>query len=140
MRLGISTAAGAPGRVLFDLNPDYKNNYAIQANLGIQRQITNNLSIEIAYQMYHGLHIQQPVGLNYCEAGTPGCPATNAAQAGRSRYAQRHGPWSALPRVLDGRGRTNRHAMRQDQRCGNHPVHRLSVARHLDLSRGDASR
>jgi hypothetical protein len=73
--LGISTAAGAPGRVLFDLNPDYKNNYSIQANLGIQRQITNNLSVEIAYQMYHGLHVQQPVGLNYCEAGTPGCAA-----------------------------------------------------------------
>src|SRR6185295_5496218 len=34
-----------------------------------------------AYQMYHGLHIQQPVGLNYCEAGTAGCPATTAAQA-----------------------------------------------------------
>jgi hypothetical protein len=79
--LGISTAAGAPGRVLFDLNPDYKNNYAIQANLGIQRQLTNSISVEITYQMYHGLHIQQPVPLNYCEAGTPGCPATNAAQA-----------------------------------------------------------
>ena len=79
--LGISTAAGAVGRVLFDLNPDYKNNYAIQANLGIQRQITNSMSVEIAYQMYHGLHIQQPVGLNYCEAGTAGCPATNAVQA-----------------------------------------------------------
>jgi hypothetical protein len=78
--LGISTAAGAPGRVLFDLNPDYKNNYAIQANLGIQRQLTNSISVEVAYQMYHGVHIQQPVGLNYCEAGTPGCPATNAAQ------------------------------------------------------------
>ncbi|MEK6406090.1 MAG: carboxypeptidase regulatory-like domain-containing protein [Acidobacteriota bacterium] len=77
----ISTAAGAPGRVLFDLNPDYKNNYAIQANLGIQRQLTNSMSVEIAYQMYHGLHIQQPVGLNYCEAGTPGCPATTPAQA-----------------------------------------------------------
>ena len=78
--LGISTAAGAPGRVLFDLNPDYKNNYAIQANLGIQRQITRSMSLEVAYQMYHGLHIQQPVPLNYCEAGTAGCPATAAQQ------------------------------------------------------------
>lgn len=78
--LGISTAAGNPGRVLFDLNPDYKNNYAIQANLGIQRQLSRSMSLEIAYQMYHGLHIQQPVPLNYCEAGTPGCPATNATQ------------------------------------------------------------
>lgn len=79
--LGISTAAGAPGRVLFDLNPDYKNNYAIQANLGIQRQLTNTISVEVAYQMYHGLHIQQPVGLNYCEVGTPGCPGTAAQLA-----------------------------------------------------------
>ncbi len=90
--LGISTAAGAPGRVLFDLNPDYKNNYAIQANLGIQRQITNNLSIEVAYQMYHGLHIQQPVGLNYCEAGTPGCPATAANVTAMSQRDARLGP------------------------------------------------
>jgi hypothetical protein len=29
--------------------------------------------------MYHGLHIQQPVALNYCEAGTPGCAANTAA-------------------------------------------------------------
>ncbi len=90
--LGISTAAGAPGRVLFDLNPDYKNNYAIQANLGIQRAITNNLSLEIAYQMYHGLHIQQPVGLNYCEAGTPGCPATPANVTAMSQRDARLGP------------------------------------------------
>ena len=77
--LGTATAAGSPGRVLFDLNPDYKNNYSVQANLGIQRQITKDLSIDVAYQMYHGLHIQQPVGLNYCEAGRPGCAANTAA-------------------------------------------------------------
>ncbi len=88
----ISTAAGAPGRVLFDLNPDYKNNYAIQANLGIQRQITSNLSIEVAYQMYHGLHIQQPVAVNYCEAGTPGCPATAANLTALSQRDPRLGP------------------------------------------------
>ncbi len=90
--LGIATTAGAPGRVLFDLNPDYKNNYAIQANLGIQRQLGTNLSIEVAYQMYHGLHIQQPVGLNYCEAGTPGCPATAANQTALSQRDPRLGP------------------------------------------------
>jgi len=87
-----STAAGATGRVLFDLNPDYKNNYTIQANLGIQRQITNNLSLEVAYQMYHGLHIQQPVGLNYCEAGAPGCPATAANLTAMLQRDARLGP------------------------------------------------
>jgi hypothetical protein len=90
--LGISTAAGAPGRVLFDLNQDYRNNYSIQANLGIQRQLANNLSLELAYQMYHGLHVQQPVPLNYCEAGTPGCPATAAQQTQLLTRDPRLGP------------------------------------------------
>jgi hypothetical protein len=78
--------------VLFELNPDYKNNYTIQANIGIQREIAKNLSIEVAYQMYHGLHIQQPVGLNYCEAGTPGCPATAANITAMSQRDPRLGP------------------------------------------------
>jgi len=91
--LGTSTAAGAPGRVLFELNPDYKNNYSIQANIGIQREIMRNLSLEVAYQMYHGLHLQQPVGLNYCEAGTPGCAAnTSALVAALSQRDPRLGP------------------------------------------------
>jgi hypothetical protein len=77
--LGTATTPGAPGRVLFELNPDYKNNYSVQANIGIQREIVKDLSIELAYQMYHGVHLQQPVGLNYCEAGTPGCAANTAA-------------------------------------------------------------
>jgi hypothetical protein len=78
--LNIPTSAGQPGRVIFDLNPDYKNNYSIQANLGIQRQITSNLSIEITYQMYHGLHIQQPVGVNYLEVNPQ--PATRDPRLG----------------------------------------------------------
>jgi hypothetical protein len=78
--------------VIFDLNPDYKNNYTIQANLGIQRQITSNLSVEITYQMYHGLHIQQPVGVNYCEAGEPGCLATPAQQLHLATRDARLGP------------------------------------------------
>ena len=127
--LGIPTAAGAPGRVLFDLNPDYKNNYAIQANLGIQRQITNNLSIEVAYQMYHGLHIQQPVGLNYCEAGTPGCPATAANVTAMSQRDARLGPLYRVCGADTTCGRIN------DR--GHHAVHRLPVTGQFDLSRDD---
>jgi hypothetical protein len=90
--LGTPTGVGAPGRVLFELNPDYKNNYTIQANIGVQREIGKNLTIEVAYQMYHGLHLQQPVGLNYCEAGTPGCPATAANIVAMSQRDPRLGP------------------------------------------------
>jgi len=90
--LGTPTAAGAAGRVLFELNPDYKNNYTVQANIGIQRELVKNLSLEVAYQMYHGLHVQQPVGLNYCEAGTPGCPATAANLVALAARDARLGP------------------------------------------------
>jgi hypothetical protein len=68
---GVQTGPKAPGRVVFELNPDYKNNYSIQANLGIQRQLFRDLSLEVAYQMYRGVHIQMPVPLNYLESTTP---------------------------------------------------------------------
>ncbi len=71
--LGISTGPKSTGRVVFELGQDYKANYSIQANLGIQRQIVNDLSLEVAYQMYRSVNIQQPVPKNYVEA-LPGDP------------------------------------------------------------------
>jgi hypothetical protein len=105
--LGISTAAGSAGRVLFELNPDYKNNYTIQANIGIQRELIKNLSLEVAYQMYHGLHLQQPVALNYCEAGTPGCPARPADATALSQRDPRLGPFYRVCGTDTSCGRVN---------------------------------
>lgn len=85
--LGISTGPRSTGRVVFELAPDYKANYSVQANLGLQRQISQDLSLEIAYQMYRGVNLQMPVAGNYCEAGAPGCtptPANAAALATRN--------------------------------------------------------
>ncbi|MDQ3011980.1 MAG: hypothetical protein M3X11_14890, partial [Acidobacteriota bacterium] len=79
--LGISTAPKSTGRVVFDLGADYKANYSVQANLGIQRQIYNDLSVEIAYNLVRGVNIQQPVPRNVCEAGAPGCTPTAANAA-----------------------------------------------------------
>ena len=76
--LGISTGPKSTGRVVFELDPDYKANYSVQANLGLQRQIYNDLSVEVAYQMYRGVNLQQPVPTNLCEAGAPGCTPTAA--------------------------------------------------------------
>ncbi len=78
------TAFGVPqtpkgtGRVVIEVGPDYKANYSVQANLGIQRQITSDLGVEVAYNVYRGVHIQQPVPVNLCEAGTTGCTPTAA--------------------------------------------------------------
>lgn len=91
--LGISTGPRSTGRVVFELAPDYKANYSVQANLGLQRQIYRDLSIEVAYQMYRGVNIQQPVPKNYCEAGTPGCTPTAAnAVALQTRNQALFGP------------------------------------------------
>ena len=78
---GVSTAAKGPGRVVVEIGPDYKANYSVQANLGIQRQIVRDLSVEVAWNMYRGIHIQQPVPVNLCEAGTAGCTPTAANAA-----------------------------------------------------------
>jgi hypothetical protein len=68
---GVSTSRGAPNRVLFQADPNYKNNYSIQANLGIQRQIMRDLSLDVAYQMYRGVHLQRSHQINYRESATP---------------------------------------------------------------------
>ncbi|HEU0175433.1 MAG TPA: TonB-dependent receptor [Blastocatellia bacterium] len=66
---GVGTGQGNSNRVVFEVDPNYKNPYSIQASLSIQRQLFNNLSLELGYLMYHGLHIQMPVEVNYRETG-----------------------------------------------------------------------
>jgi outer membrane receptor for ferrienterochelin and colicin len=68
--IGINTGRGATNRVIFQADPDYKNTYTAQANLGIQRQIAKDLSLDVAYQMYRGVHIQRSHQVNYREAAT----------------------------------------------------------------------
>ena len=67
--LGISVGPNAPGRVIFNLAPNYKNPYTIQASFSIQRQLARDLSLELGYQMYKGVHIQLDQETNYHETG-----------------------------------------------------------------------
>ena len=67
--LGQPTGQGAPNRVVFEVDPNYKNPYSIQASLSVQRELAHNISLEMGYLMYHGLHLQMPVELNYKETG-----------------------------------------------------------------------
>ena len=67
--LGIKLGPGAPGRVIFNLGPNYKNNYTIQASLSVARQLSNSLSLELGYQMYKGVHIQLDQETNFRETG-----------------------------------------------------------------------
>ncbi|PYV14317.1 MAG: hypothetical protein DMG07_12180, partial [Acidobacteria bacterium] len=62
---GVATGRGAANRVLFQADPDYRNNYSIQGSLGIERQIAQDLGLEVSYQTYRGVHIQKHHQLNY---------------------------------------------------------------------------
>jgi hypothetical protein len=67
--LGQPTGQGSPNRVVFLVDPHYKNPYSIQTNFSIQRQLVRNMSLEVSYLMYHGLHLQMPVEINGKETG-----------------------------------------------------------------------
>ena len=67
--LGVKVGQGAPGRVIFNVGPNYKNNYSIQASLSIARELTRSLSLELGYQMYKGVHIQLDQETNFRETG-----------------------------------------------------------------------
>jgi Carboxypeptidase regulatory-like domain len=58
--LGVATGAGNPNRVVFVIDPNYRNPYSVQASLSIQRELFRNLSLEVGYNMYHGVHLQMP--------------------------------------------------------------------------------
>ncbi|HYL74981.1 MAG TPA: hypothetical protein VEU96_12295, partial [Bryobacteraceae bacterium] len=68
--MGIGTGPKNSGRVLFEANPQYKNTYTVQASLGISRQLVRDLSLDVAYQMYRGVHIQVDQEQNYRDSGT----------------------------------------------------------------------
>lgn len=68
----------APGAsVAYSVQPNYKNPYAVESSLSIQRELVKNLSLELGYLMYHGVHLQMPVETGYTQInpGNPACAA-----------------------------------------------------------------
>ena len=66
---GITPGPGGNGRVIFNLAPNYKNNYSIQASVSVAREIVHGLSLEVGYLMYRGVHLQLSQETNYRETG-----------------------------------------------------------------------
>ncbi len=67
--VGLQIGPGQPGRVVTTLAPPFKNNYAVQASLGVERQLGSNMALEVAYQMYHAVHSIVPLDTNVRETG-----------------------------------------------------------------------
>src|SRR4029077_6622775 len=58
--VGINTTT--PGAsVGYSVASNYRNPYSIQTSLSIDRELVKNLSLELGYTMYHGVHLQMPV-------------------------------------------------------------------------------
>ncbi len=79
--INITTPGATVG---YSVAPNYKNPYSVQASLSIDRELFKNLSVELGYNMYHGVHLQMPLETAYQEvangctgvAGDPKCDAT----------------------------------------------------------------
>lgn len=66
---GVATGPGQPGRLVSAADGDYDNPYSIQASLGVSQEVTSNLALEVAYQMYRGVHLPIALESNYRETG-----------------------------------------------------------------------
>lgn len=64
---GISTGPKSQGRRINEPSPTYRNGYSLQASLGISQQLASNLALDVAYQMYRGVHLQVSQNVNYRE-------------------------------------------------------------------------
>jgi TonB-dependent receptor-like protein len=63
------------GSVCYGAAPNYKNPYSVQASLSVDRQLSKSMSLELGYNMYHGVHLQMPVetGFQQINPGSPFC-------------------------------------------------------------------
>ncbi len=80
--VGINTTT--PGAsVGYSVASNYRNPYSLQTSLSINRQLVKNMSLELGYNMYHGVHLQMPVETAYAEipVGSPLCPTPACTDA-----------------------------------------------------------
>ena len=62
------------GTVLFNLGPNFKPAYSIQASASVARQIAPSLSLEIGYNMYRTVHAELNLEKNYCNLSLTSSP------------------------------------------------------------------
>ena len=68
---GLTTGPRQNNRRIADVDPgDYVNPYSVQAGLGIQQELARDLSVELSYQFYRGIHLPRSYEGNYRESGT----------------------------------------------------------------------
>jgi len=61
----VPTGPNAVNGVFYTIQNGYKPQYSIQASTSVAQQITPTLSLELGYNMYRGVHIEQNAEANY---------------------------------------------------------------------------
>jgi hypothetical protein len=78
---GIIPAPGQPNRRVTQAAEDYDNPYTVQASLGLSQQLGRDFMLEVAFLMYHGVHLPIALEGNYRESGqlvaVPGMPGSD---------------------------------------------------------------
>ena len=78
---GIIPSPGQPNRRIAQAADDYDNPYTVQGSLGLSQQLARDLVLELAFQMYHGVHLPIALEGNYRENGqmvnVPGMPGSD---------------------------------------------------------------
>ncbi len=78
---GITPGPNQPNRRIVDAADDYDNPYTVQASLGLSQQLGRDLALDVAFQMYHGVHLPVALEMNYRESGqfvnVPGFPGSD---------------------------------------------------------------
>jgi Carboxypeptidase regulatory-like domain len=70
---GISIVPPGPAQqngVFYTISNNFKPQYSIQSSLSIAREIARDLSVEVGYQYYRNVHIQQNLEANYVQDPT----------------------------------------------------------------------
>lgn len=78
--INITTPGASVG---YSVAPNYRNPYSIQTSLSVTHEVVKDLSVELGYIMYHGVHLQMPVetAYNQIPVGSPLCPTPACTDA-----------------------------------------------------------
>ena len=78
---GIIPAPGQPNRRIAQAAADYDTPYTVQASFGVSQQLGHDLALDVAFLMYHGVHLPIAIEGNYQENGqlvpVPGMPGSD---------------------------------------------------------------
>ncbi|HEV2647320.1 MAG TPA: TonB-dependent receptor [Acidobacteriaceae bacterium] len=70
--VGINVIPTGPNKqhgAFFTVDPNFKDQYTIQSSASVQQELASNLSLEVSYLFYGGVHIQQIQEANLTQTG-----------------------------------------------------------------------